>query len=153
MRNRILAFLLLSVTAVLLTSCKGTTYSCGEFSIGGFIDYSVFTEPSQPDSVIQFEDPKWAGSHVYIRIEYTGVPEENHKDSSPVNTESFKIGDILWKGTASVLQTNSPTLLLVGIDQHTDEQCVVTGYNMNGFEEEAYSLKDIKKWLKTLKKS
>ena len=64
MRKRILTFLLLAVTAVLLTSCKGTTYSCEEFSIGGFKDYSVFTEPSQPDSVIQFEDPKWAGSHV-----------------------------------------------------------------------------------------
>ena len=149
---RVLTFLLLFVMAVFFISCKGSTYSCGEFSIGGFKDYPIYTELPQSDSAIQFTDPKWVSRPVYIRIEYIGVPEEHHEDGPWSGVETFYTGDILWKGTPSVLETNSPTLLYVGIDQRTNEQWEVTGYNINGFGEEEYSLKDIKKWLKTLKK-
>ncbi len=152
MKNHILAFLLLSVMAVLFTSCKASNYSCVEFSIGGFKDYPIYTELLQSDSVIQFNDPKWVSRPVYIRIEYMGVPEEYHEDGPWSVNETFYTGDIFWKGTAGVLETNSPALQYVGIDQRTNEQWVVTGYNINGFGEEEYSLKDIKKWLKTLKK-
>ena len=81
-----------------------------------------------------------------------GVPEEYHEDGPWIGIEIFSTGDILWKGTAGVLETNSPTLLYVGIDQRTNEQWVVNGYNINGFGEEEYSLKDIKKWLNTLRR-
>ena len=152
MKNFILAVLLLSVMAVLFTSCKASNYSCVEFSIGGFKDYPIYTELPQSDSVIQFNDPKWVSRPVYIRIEYMGVSEEYHEDGPWIGIETFYTGDIFWKGTPSVLETNSPALQYVGIAQRTNEQWVVTGYNINGFGEEAYSLKDIKKWLKTLKR-
>lgn len=153
MKSRIFASILLSVIAVLFISCKGSTYSCGEYSISGFKDYAIDTDLSKTGSEIQFIDPEWVSRPVYIRIKYMGVLEENHEDGPWIGLETFYTGDILWKGTPSVLEINSSTLLLVGIDQRTNEQWVVTGYNINGFGEEEYSLKEIKKWLKTLKKN
>ncbi len=164
MRIHIKRVILVLLVAVLFTSCKSETYSCAEFSVRRFKDYSCYTDKDlygeknfRQDEVIQFVKPEWLQNSterpVYIRIEYIGKIDSDNKDDVQWDESeilSFSTGDIQWKGFLAYI--NYGTLTLIGTNQVTEEKWRVIGNQLDSSGEEQFSVEDVQAWLKTVKR-